>query len=602
MMRASEKSPLLGSDPLGIQIEKGAGLMTLNGSLLEWDRVSVEVGKKNNRKRILRNCMGSVSPNELCCLIGPSGSGKTTLLNALAGRISSMDKNARIQLNGRELSRASMSKELAFVPQEDAIYPTSTPREAIMFSAALRLPKTVSEKTKRELVEYMLIRLGLTKCADTEVGSPLRRGISGGEKKRTSIGVELVTNPGIIFLDEPTSGLDSFSAFSVVTVLSELAQSGCSVLCSIHQPSSEVFTIFKKVFLLADGAVLYGDLRENMISHFSKLGYQCPAHYNPADYVLFLSQTESAEALGRIRALRERQEEELRPSLFSLALSQNYGALPPAGSQRVRPSVFTQLKYLLHRELLGTWRNKPALYGRFGMTIMLNLLFALIFKDAGVGSDILTHFGALTQIVIGSMFGAAQPTLLEFPLERPVFLREYSTASYGAIAYFFSKTVVELALSFVQSGLVWLVVYWIIKVQGNIIYMIVMSWVLGMVASSTALMIGCLVADIKTAVQLSPVLFVPQMLFAGFFIKIEQIPVFLRWVQYLCSLKFAVNLIMIEEFDQHCNKGQQEECKTLLHLNMVDPSEWYIYALVLLGIFVVFRTLAVIFLRGKALQ
>lgn len=310
------------------------------------------------------------------------------------------------------------------------------------------------------------------------------------------------------------------------------------MLCSIHQPSSEVFSIFKKVYLLADGSVIYGDLRANMVEYFARQGFQCPSHYNPADYVLFLSQTEPEDSIARMRATWERREAtELRPALFSLGLSKTYDALQPADQNVARSGFFTQIKHLLKRELRGTWRNKPALYGRFGMSIVLNLLFALIFKDAGVGTDILTHFGALSQITIGSMFGAAQPTLLEFPLERPVFLREYATATYGAIAYFFSKTLVELFLTFFQSGVVWLVVYWIVKVQGNILYMILLNWTLGMVASSTSLMIGCLVSDIKTAVQLSPAVFVPQLLFAGFFIKIEQIPVFLRWVQYLCSLK-----------------------------------------------------------------
>ena len=161
--------------------------------------------------------------------------------------------------------------------QEDALFATQTPREAITFSARLRLPASTSKSSITDLVEGMITSLGLEKCANTLIGDKMipgapgrpppprpslsgdAAGISGGEKKRTAIGVELIGDPGILFLDEPTSGLDSYAAFQVVKILKSLAGNGRTVITTIHQPSSEVFEMFDDTMLLADGRIVYND-------------------------------------------------------------------------------------------------------------------------------------------------------------------------------------------------------------------------------------------------------------------------------------------------------------------------------------------------------
>ncbi len=169
--------------------------------------------------------------------------------------------------------------------QEDYMLPTFTPFEAFKFIADIRL-SFKSEEEKIEIVNKVIDFLGLGRCKDTYVGDNRIRGISGGEKKRTSIGLELLINPSIIFLDEPTTGLDSTTALNLISFLNRLAKTGRTVVSTIHQPSSEIFSEFDKMCLLVDGNVVYhGGAREST-HYFSKIGLPVPAHSNPTDFYM----------------------------------------------------------------------------------------------------------------------------------------------------------------------------------------------------------------------------------------------------------------------------------------------------------------------------
>eukprot|EP00438_Fugacium_kawagutii_P014394 Skav221734 [mRNA] locus=scaffold542:423455:424120:- [translate_table: standard] len=201
------------------------------------------VDMKKGKKTILDDISGSMKGGEVCALMGPSGAGKTSLLNVLAGRVRSRGKvsvNGSILLDGNPISGTALRKRIAYVMQMDILTPTQTVRESLWFSANLRLPNSYSKQDKLDLVDKMLKDLGLEKCADTYIGDDMIRGVSGGEKKRACVGIELIMKPKLIFLDEPTSGLDSYAAHNVVQRLKDMAHNdGCNVLCTIHQPSSE---------------------------------------------------------------------------------------------------------------------------------------------------------------------------------------------------------------------------------------------------------------------------------------------------------------------------------------------------------------------------
>ena len=230
------------------------------------------------------------------------GAGKTSLLNILAGRTRSNNKllvEGDIRLNNVVVDPSSISvrKKIAFVAQDDSLPATSTPREAIKFSAKLRLPRSTTENELDVLTDRILEALGLNDCADTYIGGPLLKGISGGERKRTSVGVELVVKPTEIFLDEPTSGLDSYSATQVMTLLRKVANAGTSVLFTIHQPSSEVFGAFDHLILLNKGRVMYQGSVDNVPTFFENCSHPVPPNYNPADWIMSVAQRVPEEDL-----------------------------------------------------------------------------------------------------------------------------------------------------------------------------------------------------------------------------------------------------------------------------------------------------------------
>tara|TARA_B110001452_G_scaffold58895_1_gene45708 strand:- start:1252 stop:3063 length:1812 start_codon:yes stop_codon:yes gene_type:complete len=578
------------------------------GSVFSWESVSYGVGQGAKSKEILTDNSGFVQGGELCAIVGPSGSGKTSLLNILAARVRSKGAAQRVSgtilLDGQPISGAALRKRIAYVMQQDLLCPTQTPREALLFSAVLRLPSTMPLTEKSALVEKMLADLGLLGCADTFIGNEMIRGISGGEKKRTSIGIELVMEPKLVFLDEPTSGLDSFASFSVVKKLRDLAaHGGCNVLCTIHQPSSEAFHTFQKVLLLSKGTSLFMGTIDALSKHLKAVGLGCPAEYNLADHAIYLIQTEGDESLAKIKGgVDGASAPTAKPKLQEVAvLTKQVTEAKAAGFGR-------QTFELFKREAGVVTRNKPGMAASIIIPSMLNLLFSLIFLNVGdldrSDYDPMSHFGAVTMVAIGGMFGSAQPLLLRFPLDRGIFLREYATSTYGAAPYFISKMLVELPQVLMNAMIVYLVTYWLMGFNGNFFYFVFTFWLTGLGAASLALLVGCIAANAEVANQAGPLLFVPQILFAGFYIKTEQIPVWLRWAQYLCSLKYGMNLFILNEFGSDTTSDWPEANKafaaTVIEENDITPDKWWLYVIVLVGIIAGFRVLAIAALARRA--
>jgi ABC-type multidrug transport system ATPase subunit len=180
------------------------------------------------------------------------------------------------------------------VQQDDILFQTMTVRECLEFAAKLKLPGTLAHKIAR--VNELIYDLKLNKCSGTRIGGPLVKGVSGGERKRTSIGVELITDPALIFLDEPTTGLDSFTATSVMEILKDLAiKDGRTVVSTIHQPNSDIFESFDRLMLLAKGKIIYMDQACLAVDYFAGIGFQCPDLSNPADYFMTIMSIESIE-------------------------------------------------------------------------------------------------------------------------------------------------------------------------------------------------------------------------------------------------------------------------------------------------------------------
>jgi hypothetical protein len=469
--------------------------------------------------------------------------------------------------------------------------------------------------------------------------------------------VELITKPSILFLDEPTSGLDSYAAYIVVNILKDLANSGCTVLCTIHQPSSEVFHLFDRILLLSEGRTLYDGSSHSLGTFLEILGLAVPAETNPADHIMFLMQTLDKERLGTICDEHEAATCKIDPHVVP---PEHASAAALGGGELVRQQagLWTQLVVLGVRDAQSVARDKGALRARLGSAVMLNLLFGMLFLGVGDTSradySITSHFGALVIMGMAGMMGAflvsrtapavlrpqlraglrprmllrrccdsaraalrcgvhqsvgadslpppsLQPILLQFPSERPRFVREYATGSYGAATYFCSKLATELPLSFVTSVIAFAIAYWMIGLRGSFILFVLIAWLVGLCAASTALLFGCVATNVQEAVQAVPVIFMPQVLFAGLFVRVDQIPAWIRWGQYLCSLKYGINLFLANEFGGGaCDPAQRKQCQGLLTSSDADESLWWVYVIILLSIFFIFRLLGLVILARKA--
>jgi ABC-type multidrug transport system ATPase subunit len=246
----------------------------------------------SNTKQILYNITGSASPGEMLALMGPSGSGKTTLLSIIGGRTPKQAiQQGTITFNGSKLSKR-IKRQIGYVLQDDLMYETLTCYETLYFAAMLRLPSYMSKAERIERVNTVIASLGLNKCRDTIIGGHMRRGISGGERKRVSVGHELLIDPALVLLDEPTSGLDSTAARNLLLLLKSLASGGRAIITTIHQPSSRLFQQLDTVLLLTQGHIIYYGDGIATAHWFGALGCPVPFGVNIADFMLDIASGE----------------------------------------------------------------------------------------------------------------------------------------------------------------------------------------------------------------------------------------------------------------------------------------------------------------------
>lgn len=318
---------------------------------------------------------------------------------------------------------------------------------------------------------------------------------------------------------------------------------------------------------------------------------------------MFVLQTESGDALDKIEASMKGDqtmaEEPSMPNDKSAMTLKMDGA---------HAGFCTQLYALSKREAQNVWRDKAGLIASVMVPLILNVFFACIFFQVGdntrSGWSAGSHFGGMTQVAIGGMFGAAQPLLLKFPLDRGIFLREYATQTYGAAPYFIAKSMVELPQTFLNAAITWAAAYFLMGLQGSFIMYVLIFWLTGIAAASTALLVGCIASNAEVGQQAAPAVFVPQLLFAGFFIQAEQIPLWLRWAQYTCALKYGMKLNIMNEFGAETIKDwpleQQMAVTKFIYMNEINVDHGWIYAGILLAIVAVVRMLSVFALAKRA--
>ncbi|XP_073989097.1 ATP-binding cassette subfamily G member 4-like isoform X2 [Rhodnius prolixus] len=570
---------------------------------------TVPIGR-NSSKLILRNVSGLFKSGELTAILGPSGAGKSTLLNVLAGYRRG-DGTGSVLINGAPRDIKLFRKLSRYIMQEDVHQAGVTVFESVMISANLKLGPKISNEYKTNMALEILDLLRLTKCKDT-----LTTRLSGGEKKRLSIAVELVNNPSVLFLDEPTTGLDDLSSSQCISLLKSLARGGRTVICSIHTPSAKLFALFDNVYIVADGQCIFQGLGEDIVPFLSSFGLNCPKHYNPADFMVEVSSGEYGYYLDRMmnavdngrckRWNKPFKTKEENPNsdnkLRKVEDMPDYGC-----------STWTQFTILLGRMFLQTWRNWTQLAIKIIMHILVGLLIgALFFKMGNDGSKTLYNFGFCFISMIVFMYIPMLPALVWFPMEVQMLKREHFNRWYGLNSYFSALTLARLPLQLICTAIYVLIVYTMSAQPFEFIRIFKFSFMLTLIALASEAM-GLAISsrlDIVNGIFVGPAMSVPFMLLAAYSFgnAVENIPMWIRVGMYGSYLRFGIEGLVMsiyggprphmicpdEEIYCHWNSPKA----LIKELGMENAEYWF--AVILVAFYLVlFKVICYVILRQR---
>lgn len=518
-------------------------------AILCWKNLTVTVPSANN-KVLLHGISGCITGG-FWAIMGSSGGGKTTLLNTLSLRLDSkIAMSGEMMLNGRPYEKSSLKTMSAYVMQDDVLMAELSVAETMAFTAALRMDKTLTQEEKTRRSDYLLKLLGISHTKDVIVGNTLMKGISGGERKRLCIAMELLDKPAMLFLDEPTSGLDSFTSLAVCDALRELARSGeCTVVCTIHQPQQQIFEMFDNLILMKRGHIMYQGNASKSLDYLSFVGMDVPLGKNPADFLLdMLSKDDlSGDCSKKV--------DDIQKMYSNANIDMTAGSDRPDFREKERPTWFEQVQILLHRNLL--------LYYRRWDIFVMNLLVAVFIGFAvstssfmNMGNDQQSVFLRQTSLnlsVVSQGVVASIQSTHSIPMERALTLRERSAGSYYISAYFTARTIADLCFQIWPPIIFSIIAYNIIGYQDSVdkffIYLVFMV-LSSLCATSLATMLSCICVSIDLTTVVLSVAFETSRLFAGLFIPpadMAEYPQFV-WVDALSLFKYSCIGVYLNEF------------------------------------------------------
>ncbi|XP_068614174.1 broad substrate specificity ATP-binding cassette transporter ABCG2-like [Brachionichthys hirsutus] len=528
--------------------------------------------RKTSPREILVNLNGIMGPG-LNAILGTTGSGKSSLMDILAARKDPSGLSGEVLID--KVPQPPNFKWLSgYVVQDDVFMGTLTVRENLRFSAALRLPSSVPESEKEARVWRLIKELGLTKVADSRVGTDFTRGISGGERKRMTIGMELIIDPSVLFLDEPTTGLDSSTAHSVLLLIKKMANHGRTIIMSIHQPRFSIYRLFDSLTLLVNGRMLYHGPAPNALDYFASIGYICDPYNNPADFFLDVinghsintSQTEmykdldSEEVISTKQRIEERLVEEYnnssycsrtRAELDRIANDKKCFSYSPSRACTYNCSFFRQLRLVLKRNFQNDMLNPQTSVAQLGVGILLALMVGAVFF--GVTNDqsgIQNRTGAFFFIVTQLCFTTISAAEL-FIIGRTLFVHEYISGYYRISVFFLAKIVTEIAVRTVISVVFCIIVYFMIGLKYTAAAFFYFTLTVTQV-TYTATALSLAIAADKTVVALATIYmtisFVIMMLFSGLIVDISSIMGWLAWLKYLSVPRYGFDALNINEF------------------------------------------------------
>lgn len=573
---------------------------------LEWSEIAyaVNVGTADNMemKSILHPISGSAKPHEIMAIMGTSGAGKSTFLDILAGRLISDDVTGQMLANGNPIDFKNLRRMSGYVMQSDALFPHLTVRETIQYAAYLRCHGK-TEAQCNSIAEEMIKLLKLESCADTIIGNDIVRGVSGGQKRRVTIAVDIIHQPSIIFLDEPTSGLDSVTTFSLTSALRSIAKdTGKTIVMTIHQPSSKVFNMFDKVLFLSEGNVTYLGKARDLMPYCRKfyLKHNCfPPEAqeeeekelvfqgNPPEVFLelcdqMISESKTQLLFDDINAhlgigdSAEAVSGDVNPNRLSVFGGQEGKSLGELKLMEYANDPWPEIKILMSRAFKSFSRTPEVFHARVGAGTVFGLLVGTLFfmthNDSQGVSDRASYFIFTNAFFLYTALDALQIILAE----REIFQREFSRGAYRGISYVIAGTCIILPFMLLIAIVFTSISYFLVNLPNvPLLYLFDMFQVFLILTAGFcyAQMISVLAPDPMAGQVMGSGILSIMFLTSGFFIHQSQIPPWWVWMYYLSLFHWGFNPLMINGLSRTSYNGMNEQ-DILAQYDLNGESKW----------------------------
>nr|XP_006630613.2 PREDICTED: ATP-binding cassette sub-family G member 2-like isoform X1 [Lepisosteus oculatus] len=615
------------------EAEEAAVYFQIPGPMITFQNISYCVSVKKNllqrsaeEKEILRNVSGIMKPG-MNAILGPTGSGKTSLLDVIAGRKDPRGLRSGQVLVDNQIMTSELRLRSAYVVQDDILMGTLTIKENLEFSANLRLPpREFSAEEKKLKVNAVIRELSLQDCADTKIGTEFIRGVSGGERKRCSIGMELITSPSLLFLDEPTTGLDANTAFSIIRLLHRLSRNGKTIIFSIHQPRYSIFRQFDHLTLMNKGEIIFAGPAEKAVGYFEGLGYKCEPFNNPADFFLDITNGEIApctdmatpglqSASGMLSGDKNPlalcyKESEFCSQVEEQLKQMGQVADPSATPVHIRASYATPFHYQLMvvcgRTVKNILRNPQTSYAQLALNIVFGILVGLIYYQIPntIPEALQNRIGAFFFLVINMIFGNLSAVEL-FISERVLFIHENASGYYRTSVYFLSKVFADLIPNrivpvFLFSGVSYYMMGLKNATDAFFLYCLTMSLV-SLAAVSLAFLVSASVGSFAVANVLIALPYVFMMVFGGFLVNLNSMLSWLSWLKWISIFRYGLDALTINEMKGQVFTNNYTIVTGEMYMTQqsIDYSPWGFWQneVALLGIMIVCMLMAYVQLR-----
>ncbi|CAF2896306.1 unnamed protein product [Rotaria sp. Silwood2] len=581
---------------------------------------------KKTQKQILIDLSG-IFQGGMNAIMGPTGSGKSSLLDLLADRKDRQGFQGEILLNG-QLQSKDYKYHAGYVVQDDIVSGNLTIKENLMFSANVRLSTKLTSNEKNKIVDEVIVQLGLEKCANTRIGTDFKRGVSGGERKRTNIGMELVLSPMVLFLDEPTTGLDSSMARNVMECLHRLSRKGRTIIFSIHQPRYSIFKLFDTLFLIATGRCIYHGPTDNVLQFFSSVGFSCEEHDNPADFILDVLQSDRFSPLTNDQTdndldkqnnqiefylNKEYMKTDIFSSIQNKITEKNYLS-NGNNNEHIRleeKSRLNHIFYLSQRTLRNSFRDPSLAILQTVLSIFLGIIIGLIYLHINrtIDTGAKNRSGAIFFIVTNQVFSNLSALEL-FIKERILFVHENVSGYYHVLTYFLSKIICDIIpLRTIPAIAFSIIVYFMMGFQRTVEKFFIFFfciWLTSICASSLCFLVSATVRNFGVANLVAALFCVLTLVFGGFLVEISSVLSFLQWIQYFSIFRYGSNALLINEFigltlclPNNTNICVKDGTEVLTELHVEHSTNWDLWKnfVALISITIGFLSLAYVQLR-----